>query len=296
MFRFLIFEDIVEDTMWRMAAFLQDVPDNSEVLIEITSHGGLVFYGSAITQKIQEARSRGVKFTAKVYGVAASSAADIVLVCDRIEMASTAALMIHSARNDSKGEDEGITIANEAQLAIIRKRLPGYTVEDLQTDRWFKAKEALDIGLIDSIFDVDSNSYAARLCAKYLNTCDGGYAMDEKKDQVVEPEKAEEMVEEKVEEEKVEKEDSPSIEELFERISERFDAIEERIRQIEEARAECGDRRDNARMKAVYEKIAAVSKPCVSCDSVIQVKKENPKAELDKCKATWDLDRLVGND
>lgn len=300
-YKYQIFADIDESTMAGFSSFIDLVPKDSRVLIEITSHGGLVFYGNAVYQKIQEAQRQGIEFTAKVYGIAASSAADIVLSCNRIEMASTAAIMIHSAWNDAGKEDQGISIANDAQLAVIRKRIPGYTADDLKADRWFTADEALKIGLIDSIFDVESDSIQARLCAKYLSThTKGESTMDEekKKDEQIDESKAE-IVEEEVKEEEIKEEKEPSIDDVLERIAERFDLIEERLRKIEEMSAECGgDRRDSARMKAVYEKIAAITKPCVSCDSVIHIDtQEDPKASLDKCNEKYpNLDKLVGVD
>ena len=299
-YKYQIFSDIDEFLMADFSSFLDLVPKDSKVLIEITSHGGLVFYGNAVYQKIQEAQREGIEFTTKVYGVAASSAADIVLSCNRIEMASTAAIMIHSAWNKDGNDDEGIDVANDAQLAVIKKRLPGYTSEDLKKDRWFKADEALKIGLIDSIFDVESDSIQARLCAKYLAgyNPEGGVKMAEEKKEMIDESKAEEVVEE-VKEEEIKEEKEPSIDDVLERIAERFDLIEERLRKIEEMNAECGgDRRDNARMRAVYDKISAITKPCVSCDSVIHTDtQEDPKASLDKCNEKYpNLDKFVGLD
>lgn len=296
-----IFEDIEESTLSKFSAFVDEIPDGEACTLEVTSHGGLVFYGNAIFQKMQEAQRRGVSFTAKVYGLAASSAADIVLACDTVSMASTATIMIHSAWNDSGDIDEGIRIANTAQLSVIRKRLPNYTSKDLREDRWFTADEALAVGLIDSIFDAENDRDSARLSAKYLAayTPKGGLTMAEemRKEEMIDSSNAE-IIEEEVKEEEIKKEEeAPSIEELFERISERFDAIEERIRKMEEMNAECGDRRDNARLRAVYDKIAAIAKPCTPTDSVFRVSVEDPKAELDKCKSKYpNLDKLVGND
>ena len=126
-----IFSDIYEGTLYAVSEMADNLKDGDEGVIEICSHGGFVFYGNAAFQKMQEAQARGCHFTAKVYGIAASSASDIVLACDRIEMADSSAMMIHSAWNDKKQEDQGISIANSAQLSVIRKRLPDYTEKDL---------------------------------------------------------------------------------------------------------------------------------------------------------------------
>lgn len=290
-----IFSDIYEGTLYAISEMADNLKDGEDCTIEIASHGGLVFMGNASFQKIQEAQARGCKFTAKVYGIAASSAADIVLACNRIEMADHSAIMIHSAWNDAGNEDEGIAIANVAQLSVIHKRLPDYTEKDLKADRWFTAKEALEIGLCDAVFNTAPDSIQARLCAKYL----GGKEMPE--DTKVEPVKAEEVVEEKKEEMVEEKkEDAPSVEDILERIGERLDDLEGRLKALEGAKAECGgepDRRDNARMRAVYERISAVMKPATPREEIIAVAKPDPVKELEAYKAKYpDLASYIRDD
>lgn len=292
-YRYKMFSDIDEDALYAFSAFLDTISNNSAVTIEITSHGGLVFYGNAMFQKIQEAQREGISFTARVYGIAASSAADIVLACDRVEMAETAAIMIHSAWNANGKKDPGIEIANAAQLDVIRRRIPEYTEDDLQSDRWFTAREALAVGLIDGIFNAEKDAEQARLCASYLAQYKGGGTMAEEKKEMVD--NAEEIVEE--EEIKKEEERGPSVEDVLERLAERLDRIEERLMRLEGTNAECGgDRRDNARLKAVFDRIANISKPCIPCGDVMRTAPD-PKAELDRCKAKYpDIDRIVGND
>jgi hypothetical protein len=122
----------------------------------------------------------------------------------------------------------------------------------------------------------------------------GEKSMDEEKK--LDPANGEEIIEE--EEEKKEEIRQPSVEELLERIVERLDEYGERLRKIEEMNAECGgDRRDNARLKAIYDRVANVSKPCVSTDSVIKSPVDNPKAELERMNEKYpNLERFVGND
>lgn len=284
-----IFSDIEEATLYGVAELADSLTDGEEATIEICSHGGFVFIGSACFQKMQEAQARGCRFTARVYGIAASSAADIVLACDRIEMASGSALMIHSAWSGDGRKDQGIEIANQTQLSVIHKRLPQYTETDLEQDHWFTATEALEAGICDSIFGVQSDSPQARLCALYMAHIGGnGMENEEKKEEIVE-----EIVEEKKEEPK---EADPSIEEVLERVAERLDNIEARLVALEGAG--CGDdgeRKDNARMKAVYDRICAVTKPAVS-KVTLQPTIEDPKASLDRFKASFpDIDRYIKN-
>lgn len=306
-----IFDDITENTLSVFSDFCAGLEDNESALIELCSHGGLVFYSNAIFQKMQEAQKRGCFFTAKIYGIAASSAADIALACNRVEMAKTSAIMIHSAFRPDGDQDEGITIANEAQLSVIKKRIPEYDMESLKEDQWFRADEALEIGLIDAIFD-DSYSEKSKIAASLLNTfIYGGQIMAKKecsakaeeikKEELIEEEKAEEMVEEveeKKEEVKEEPEKSPSIEDIVEEIVDQLEDIKKRLTKLEggEIEAECGDKRENARMKAVYDRIQAISKPCVRKE-IKPV--SDPKAELEKFKAQYknlDIRGLVNKD
>lgn len=283
---FQIFEDITSETVRRIAGFIREIPDKCKVTLEICSYGGSIFDGLAVLQMIQVSRHSGAIWTARIYGLAASTAADIALACDYIEMASTASLMIHSAWNDDGSHDEGIRVANDAQLSVITKRLPDYTKNDLKEDRWFQADEALRLGLIDSIFNVDDSDTAPRLAAKYISIHNGEVKMEEvKKEEVIE-EKGEEILEEKEEV----REDRPSMDDVLERIAERLEDIEKRLVKLEngeQAQADCGDdeRRENGRLKAVYDRIQAICKPAQP--KAVKPVQADPKEELERYKAKY---------
>lgn len=307
-----IFNDIIEPTLYEFSSFVERLEDNSEATIEICSCGGLVFWGSAIFQMMQEAQARGVKFTAKVYGLAASSAADIVLSCDRIEMAATASIMIHSAYNDKNEKDEGIVIANEAQLSVIQRRLPNYSEDDLKQDRWFRADEALAIGLIDSIISANQDLEQVRMAARYIASCSkhllGGLVMNEEvKAEVVEAKVEAKAAEEEMEDEKKEEEakaevkaaedekkddedGEPDLVGTLEAMAKQIASLSERLAKLESAKAECGDKKDNARLKAVFDRISAVCAP--ACEKVEPVtakeqEVEDPQENLNKCKTIY---------
>lgn len=276
--KYELFCDIDESALSSISAWIDSVPDKSKATIELCSHGGLVFYGNAIYQKLLNAQSRGVEFTCRIWGIAASSAADIALSCNRIEMASTATIMIHSAWTPDGADDEGTSMANAAQLAVIHRRLPDYTEKDLRKDRWFKADEALTLGLVDHVFDdVSSKNY--KLAAKYVAALKGGIPMeDEKKVEVVE-EKKEEVAEPEMER------DRPSVEDLLDDLVDRIAKLEERLMKLEGVeRAACGsdDDRQNAILNAIQAKIKAI---CAPCSPKVEIKKVDkpisPKAELD---------------
>ena len=236
--RYILINDIDETEARLMFAWINGLPEKSNATIEILSHGGLCFAGTGIAQKIIEAQSRGIVFTAKVYGIVASAASDIALACNRIAMAMGAQLMIHSAWNEFlDAEDIGIQRANEAQLALIHRKLPNYTAEDLKQDRWLNAEEAVKLGVCDEYINMtDVMATFRKVAAKYNSI--GGLDMKktEKLNAEVEAVKAEapcmENEEKKNEETKAMDDDIMTID-VMERIVQRLDEIEKRLEVLE---------------------------------------------------------------
>ena len=172
--RYILINDIDESEARLMFAWINGLHENANATIEILSHGGLCFAGTGIAQKIIEAQSRGIVFTAKVYGIVASAASDIALACNRIAMAMGAQLMIHSAWNEFlDAEDIGIQRANEAQLALIHRKLPNYTAEDLKQDRWLNAEEAVKLGVCDEYINMTDVMATFRKVAARYNALGG---------------------------------------------------------------------------------------------------------------------------
>ena len=239
--RYILINDIDETEARLMFAWINGLPEKSNATIEILSHGGLCFAGTGIAQKIIEAQSRGIVFTAKVYGIVASAASDIALACNRIAMAMGAQLMIHSAWNEFLDpNDPGIQRANEAQLALIHRKLPDYTAEDLKQDRWLNAEEAVKLGVCDEYINMtDVMATFRKVAAKYNSI--GGLDMKktEKLNAEVEAVKAEApCIEEKKDEEKKDEEmkaldDDIMTIDVMERIVQRLDEIEKRLEVLE---------------------------------------------------------------
>ena len=235
--RYILINDIDETEAKQMFAWINGLPEKANATIEILSHGGLCFAGTGIAQKIIEAQSRGIVFTAKVYGIVASAASDIALACNRIAMAMGAQLMIHSAWNPYlDAEDVGIQRANEAQLALIHRKLPDYTMEDLKQDRWLNAEEAVKLGVCDEYINMsDVMATFRKVAARYTL---GGLNMKktEKVNAEVEAVKAEapcmENEEKKDEEPKALDDDIMTID-VMERIVQRLDEIEKRLEVLE---------------------------------------------------------------
>lgn len=234
---YTLINDIDESEARTMFAWINRLPEKANATIEILSHGGLCFAGTGIAQKIIEAQSRGITFTAKVYGIVASAASDIALACNRIEMALGAQLMIHSAWNEFLDpNDPGIQRANEAQLALIHRKLPDYTAEDLKQDRWFNAEQAVEAGLCAGIIKQDDvNATLKKVAAKY--NINGGIdmAITKKAQAEVEAVKAEAPCneEEKKNEETKALDDDIMTIDVMEQIVQRIDLIEKRLEVLE---------------------------------------------------------------
>ena len=234
--KYLLINDIEEKEARSIFEWIDSLQDGATAVLDIISHGGQAFVGTGVAQRIIEATSKGIKFIARVYGICASAAADIALACDSIYMSEGSQIMIHSAWNPFVSpDDEGIIRANEAQLALIHRKLPDYTIEDLKTDRWFNAEQAVEAGLCVGIIKQDDvNATLKKVAAKY--NINGGMDMaimkakaEEKKIMEVcgDPEQ-----EKKNEETKALDDDIMTID-VMERIVQRLDEIEKRLEVLE---------------------------------------------------------------
>ena len=234
--KYLLINDIEEKEARSIFEWIDSLQDGATAVLDIISHGGQAFVGTGVAQRIIEAESKGIKFIARVYGICASAAADIALACDSIYMSEGSQIMIHSAWNPFVSpDDEGIIRANEAQLALIHRKLPDYTMEDLKTDRWFNAEQAVEAGLCVGIIKQDDvNATLKKVAAKY--NINGGMDMaimkakaEEKKIMEVcgDPEQ-----EKKNEETQALDDDIMTID-VMERIVQRLDEIEKRLEVLE---------------------------------------------------------------
>ena len=298
--RYILINDIDETEARLMFAWINGLPENANATIEILSHGGLCFAGTGIAQKIIEAQSRGIVFTAKVYGIVASAASDIALACNRIAMAMGAQLMIHSAWNEfMDAEDIGIQRANEAQLALIHRKLPNYTAEDLKQDRWLNAEEAVKLGVCDEYINMTDVMATFRKVAARYNTL-GGLDMKktEKLNAEVEAVKAEapcmENEEKKNEETKALDDDIMTID-VLEQMAQRLEKIEERLAVLEgegkkadDEGADMGENGDQiaARLNQLYAKLSggkADEKPVVATTGKVS-KQAKMEASFERSK------------
>ena len=299
---YLLINDIDESEARSMFAWINGLPEKANATIEILSHGGLCFAGTGIAQKIIEAQSRDIVFTAKVYGIVASAASDIALACTYIHMAEGSQIMIHSAWNEFLDpNDPGIQRANESQLALIHRKLPDYTAEDLKQDRWLNAEEAVKLGVCDALIKQNDVMATFRKVAARYDTL-GGLNMkkiEKKVSAEVEAVKAEapcmENEEEKKSEETKALDDDIMTIDVMEQLAQRLEEIEKRLAVLEgegkKADDEAEDAGENgdqiaARLNQLYARLSggkADEKPVVATSGKVS-KKAKIEASFERSK------------
>lgn len=299
---YLLINDIDEAEARTMFAWINGLPEKANATIEILSHGGLCFAGTGIAQKIIEAQSRDIVFTAKVYGIVASTASDIALACTYIHMAEGSQIMIHSAWNEFLDpNDPGIQRANESQLALIHRKIPDYTAEDLKQDRWLNAEEAVKLGVCDALIKQNDVMATFRKVAARYDTL-GGLNMkkiEKKVSAEIEAVKAEapcmENEEEKKSEETKALDDDIMTIDVMEQLAQRLEEIEKRLAVLEgegkKADDEAEDAGENgdqiaARLNQLYARLSggkADEKPVVATSGKVS-KKAKIEASFERSK------------
>ena len=298
--KYLLINDIEEKEARSIFEWIDSLQEGTAT-IDIISHGGQAFVGTGIAQRIIEAQSKGIKFIARVYGICASAAADIALACDSIYMSEGSQIMIHSAWNPFiSPDDEGIVRANESQLALIHRKLPDYTMEDLKTDKWFNAEQAVEAGLCVGIIKQDDvKATLKKVAAKYNINGGMDMAITKKAQAEVEAVKAEAPCmnneeQKKSEETKAYDDDIMTID-VLEQLTQRLEKIEERLAALEgegkTADGESEDAGENgdqiaARLNQLYARLSggkADEKPVVATTGKVS-KKAKMEASFERSK------------
>lgn len=150
--------DVVNELM-----YLDGVCENLN--IRINSIGGDVYPGIAIFNAIRQCRSN---VTIYIDGIAGSIAGVIALCGRRVEMSRYARMMLHNVSGGCYGNKKDLqdmisTIESlEDTIAEIIGSRCGKDKEEVKAayfdgaDHWLKADEALRLGLIDAVYDVES--------------------------------------------------------------------------------------------------------------------------------------------
>ena len=298
--KYLLINDIEEKEARSIFEWIDSLQDGGTAVLDIISHGGQAFVGTGVAQRIIEATSKGIKFIARVYGICASAAADIALACDSIYMAEGSQIMIHSAWNPFLSpDDDGIIRANESQLALIHRKLPDYTMEDLKTDKWFNAEQAVEAGLCAGIIKQDDvNATLKKVAAKYNSI--GGLDMAITKKAQAEEKKIMDVCGEP-EEQKREDEETKALDDdimtidVLEQLAQRLDEIEKRLgvlegegKKADEEGADMGENGDQiaARLNQLYARLSggkADEKPVVATTGKVS-KQAKMEASFERSK------------
>ena len=291
--RFRLFDDIWVKPTEDFSEFINHVEAGESIQIDVMSYGGDVFSGLAIAEMLLEARKRAIHSTVVIYGIAASAAAIMALAADHVVMTEIGSLMLHGVYQETwdgkiikKGDD--IDRANAVCLSIIQRRCPSYTMDMLLAkDNWYSAAEAKELGLIDEVRplddfakDMDLKNMLSRLLnmATHASKPNGGNKMSKSAKNDLDEKDVETQIEQekKVEELENDEGDAPADEsDLKTLIVDGFNAILDRLAAIEamlapkdvEADGNGEDEKKDddimaAKIRAMYERIGKVSKPC----------------------------------
>ena len=300
--KYTLINDIDEKEARALFEWIDTLPDKSTATIDILSHGGLCFVGTGVAQRILEAQTHGIRFIARVYGICASAASDIALACNEIRMAMGSQILIHSAWNEYlDADDEGIKRANSGQLALIRRKMPNYTEDDLKQDRWFGVEEAVKAGLCNGYIKLDEVMATLHKVAARYNSM-GGMDMKktEKLNAEVEAMKAEapcmENEEEKKNEEPKALDDDIMTIDVMEQMAQRLEEIEKRLSVLEgegkkaddEGASDGAENGDQiaARLNSLYARLSggkADEKPVVATTGKVS-KKAKIEASFERSK------------
>lgn len=150
--------DIVQELAWMEANY-------AHLHVRINSIGGDVYSGIAIFNAIRQCKA---DVTLYIDGIAGSIAGVIALCGRRVEMSRYARMMLHSVsggcygnKKDLQDMIETIESLEDTIAGIIGERC-GKSKEEVKTayfdgsDHWLTADEALRMGLIDAIYDVET--------------------------------------------------------------------------------------------------------------------------------------------
>ena len=143
---------------------LEAEKDARRVNIRINSCGGEVYCGIAIYNAIKNSRADVHLY---VDGIAASMASVIALCGKPVEMSKYARLMLHSVSGGCYGNIKEMQKcikeieSLEDSLADIYAARLGLTADEVKArffdgeDHWLTAREALDLGFVDGIYDAE---------------------------------------------------------------------------------------------------------------------------------------------
>ncbi|UMY67452.1 Clp protease ClpP [Streptococcus dysgalactiae subsp. equisimilis] len=138
--------------------------DNSDIILEVNSNGGLVTVGSEIYTALRNYKG---KVTAEITGMAASAASVAVMGADKVVMSPTAQMMVHKALfNWVAGNSDDLDKASNALKSSDKAIVNAYVAktgksEDeimdlMRNETFMSAQEAVENGFADEVMTFEA--------------------------------------------------------------------------------------------------------------------------------------------
>ncbi|BBE40571.1 MULTISPECIES: head maturation protease, ClpP-related [Streptococcus] len=138
--------------------------DNSDIILEVNSNGGLVTVGSEIYTALRNYKG---KVTAEITGMAASAASVAVMGADKVVMSPTAQMMVHKALfNWVAGNSDDLDKASNALKSSDKAIVNAYVAktgksEDeimdlMRNETFMSAQEAVENGFADEVMSFEA--------------------------------------------------------------------------------------------------------------------------------------------
>lgn len=138
--------------------------DNSDIVLEVNSNGGLVTVGSEIYTALRNYKG---KVTAEITGMAASAASVAVMGADKVVMSPTAQMMVHKAlfnwvsgnsddldkaANALKSSDKAIVNAYVAKTGLSEDEIMNL----MRNETFMSAQDAVEKGFADEVMSFEA--------------------------------------------------------------------------------------------------------------------------------------------
>lgn len=138
--------------------------DNSDIILEVNSNGGLVTVGSEIYTALRNYKG---KVTAEITGMAASAASVAVMGADKVVMSPTAQMMVHKALfNWVSGNSDDLDKASNALKSSDKAIVNAYVAktgksEDeimdlMRNETFMSAQDAVEKGFADEVMSFEA--------------------------------------------------------------------------------------------------------------------------------------------
>lgn len=146
-------------------SIIEQLPeDNSDIVLEVNSNGGLVTVGSEIYTALRNYKG---KVTAEITGMAASAASVAVMGADKVVMSPTAQMMVHKAlfnwvsgnsddldkaSNALKSSDKAIVNAYVAKTGLSEDEI----MDLMRNETFMSAQDAVEKGFADEVMSFEA--------------------------------------------------------------------------------------------------------------------------------------------